>query len=313
LNYHDSPLKAFACGCMFILTSALAYACNSHDGYKLLTEDVPEEVPQVFFQKNTSNEDRYEQYLTFSENGNELYLSVTDQNWRYVGILYSKLEKDQWSQFDTVEFTRDGRDGGEAFLFDQSLYFVSFRHNKKVRQTDIYKVEKNGNQWTEATRLPEPINSTANEWHPSLTANGDMYFATERFNARFQADIYKSIFADGHFKEPVKLSDAINSEYNDGDPMISPDESFLIFHSERPGGFGGHDLYISFRTKDGSWTKAKNMGPAVNSGQLEFGPSLSPDGKFFFFTRRESFQTTVPSKIYWVSASIIDCTSELEP
>jgi Tol biopolymer transport system component len=291
---------------MFILASALAYACNSHDGYKLLNEDVPEKVPQVFFQKHISNEDRYEQYLSFSKSGNELYLSVTDQNWRYIGILYSELEKDHWTQLDTVEFTREGRDGGEAFLFDQSLYFVSFRHNKKVRQTDIYKVDKNGDNWTEATRLSEPLNSTANEWHPSLTANGDMYFATERFNDRFQADIYKSIFVDGHFKEPVKLSDAINSEYNDGDPMISPDESFLIFHSERPGGFGGHDLYISFRTDDGSWTKAKNMGPAINSEQLEFGPSLSPDGKFFFFTRRESFQTTIPSKIYWVSASIIE-------
>lgn len=284
----------------------LAVACSSPAHYKALTAGLPNSEAKAFIHPDLSNAERYEQYASFSPHGDEFYLSVTDQNWRYRGILYSQFENGQWSKLDTVAFTRHGRDGGEQVLQGDSLYFISFRYDKKVRQTDIYRTIKNSSGWKEPTRLPEPINSTGNEWHPTFTAKGNMYFASERNNKKFQADIYKAEFANGVYSHPVKLGEPVNSEYNDGDPLISPDETFLIFHSERPGGFGGHDLYISFRTKDGLWTKAKNMGSSINSAALEFGPSLSPDGNYFFFTRRESFETNIPSKIYWLSADVID-------
>jgi hypothetical protein len=51
------------------------------------------------------------------------------------------------------------------------------------------------------------------------------------------------------------LGPSVNSEYNEADPFVAPDESYLIFQSKRPGGFGNNDLYISFRNKGGQWCR----------------------------------------------------------
>lgn len=70
-------------------------------------------------------------------------------------------------------------------------------------------------------------------------------------------------------------------------------ERFLIFNSEREDGMGGSDLYISFRQTDGSWGKAIHMGPQINSPGHDFAASLSPDGKFMFYSRHQD--------IYWLN------------
>ena len=61
-----------------------------------------------------------------------------------------------------------------------------------------------------------------------------------------------------------------------------------------------------FRNKKNEWTSPKNMGPSINTQGWEMAPSLSPDGKYLFFTRRKDFQTLEPSKIFWVDIRIID-------
>lgn len=71
----------------------------------------------------------------------------------------------------------------------------------------------------------------------------------------------------------------------------------LFFSSNRSGGFGSVDLYISFKDKAENWTKAKNMGELINTKSIEFAPRLSPDGKYLFFNRGAS--------IYWVSTKEI--------
>jgi len=107
---------------------------------------------------------------------------------------------------------------------------------------------------------------------------------------------------DGKYQKPIAFDDNINSGGYDYDPMIAPDESFLIFASGRKGGYGANDLYISFKNEDGSWTKAKNMGEKINSRTTEYAPSLSPDGNYFFFTSNINGS----SDIFWVSSKIIE-------
>jgi Tol biopolymer transport system component len=105
----------------------------------------------------------------------------------------------------------------------------------------------------------------------------------------------------------VNLGDAINSEKNDWDAYVAPDESYIIFSSqERADTIGGQDLYISYRKEDGTWTPAKNMGPRVNSESGEICPSMSLDGKTFFFTSRRRGKVD----IFWMTADIIE---ELKP
>lgn len=104
---------------------------------------------------------------------------------------------------------------------------------------------------------------------------------------------------------PAPLGAHFNVPKHMGDPFLSPDEDYLIFQAERPGGHGQADFYISYAKIDGSWTHPKNLGPSINSDEFEFGPSLTPDGSYFLFSRRKGWKTEVPSKIYWVKAGFI--------
>jgi Tol biopolymer transport system component len=87
-------------------------------------------------------------------------------------------------------------------------------------------------------------------------------------------------------------------------PFISPDESYLIFCSTRGlSEYDQGDLFISFHKHDGSWTDPVTLGTTINTNQMERFSTLSPDGKYLFFTRdTEGYDEDV----YWVSAKIID-------
>jgi len=84
------------------------------------------------------------------------------------------------------------------------------------------------------------------------------------------------------------LGDAINTKFDEYEPYIAPDESFLIFMAGgRPDGMGGFDLYISYK-RNGQWTKAQNLGAPVNSTADELSPRISPEGKYFFWASARS-------------------------
>jgi Tol biopolymer transport system component len=84
--------------------------------------------------------------------------------------------------------------------------------------------------------------------------------------------------------------------------LIAADESFLVFCSKERGGFGGQDLFVSFRTPQGSWSIPKNMGETINTGADDMRPILSSEGKALFFTSDVSGVLNV----YWVDSAYID-------
>ena len=288
----------------------LAFLLGVHPLFaqRVLGDVAPGTKPKIFAPGVFTLPERYEQYSCFSRDGKEYYLSITDDRWNYLRILRSEWQGDKWGPLEPVSFARDGRTGGEPFITcdNQELYFVSDRHHETPWHSEIYKVRRTKTGWSEPIRLPAPINSKASQWHPTLTKDGTIYFGSEREGGALKADIYFSRLEGGEYKTVHKLGGLINTAYNDCDPLIAPDESWLIFHSDRPGGFGEHDLYISYRQKDGTWSDPKNMGPDINTAQWEMGPALSADGKYLFFTRRKAFYPGEPSKVFWVDASIID-------
>jgi hypothetical protein len=139
-------------------------------------------------------------------------------------------------------------------------------------------------------------------WFISLTADEAIYFAiyTPPSNAM---DIYKSELVNGQYSQFEKLPDQINSTSKDATPYIAPDESYIIFMSNRPGGYGYYDLYISYKKPDGTWTTAKNMGNKINSFSEEAMPLLSPEGKYLFFNSVKSGD--LGFNAYWVDASFL--------
>lgn len=97
-------------------------------------------------------------------------------------------------------------------------------------------------------------------------------------------DIYLSQYTPQGWSEPENLGPAINTEFWESSPAISPDKRVLYFSSNRPGGYGGRDLYMSFREPNGKWGKAINMGPVINSAGDEFSPFIHADNQTLFYT-----------------------------
>jgi hypothetical protein len=116
---------------------------------------------------------------------------------------------------------------------------------------------------------------------------------------------------DGKRETPKLLGEEINVGKWTAHPNIAPDESYLIWDSEREGGYGDSDIYVSFRQSDGLWGKATNLGDKVNTAGADFSSWITPDGKYLFFWRSEEKTRADGSKYkesgkYWVSTQVIE-------
>ena len=147
----------------------------------------------------------------------------------------------------------------------------------------IWYVDRTGVGWSEP-RNAAVLNSDAGEYYPSVAADGTLYFESARPGGRGRADVYISRLVDGKYSPPENLGAPLNSEFNEGDAVIAPDQSFMILTiTGRPDDMGSSDLYIS-EHHDGQWTTPKHLPAGINSPALEFCPSLSPDGRYLYFT-----------------------------
>jgi hypothetical protein len=88
------------------------------------------------------------------------------------------------------------------------------------------------------------------------------------------------------------------------DPGIAPDESFMVVTAmNQPGGYGMRDLYLTLHLPDGTWSTPQNLGPRINTPYFEYGPRISPDKKYLFFTRANGWgynSNDDTGDIYWV-------------
>ncbi|MGD9329261.1 MAG: hypothetical protein PVH48_09870 [Cyclobacteriaceae bacterium] len=145
-------------------------------------------------------------------------------------------------------------------------------------------------KWTKAASIGEAINQ--DNIHNSavgMSPSGELLFIYEgdgdRFSSRISGDLFMSIGQEGQWGEPVKI-DAINSRSWESSATISEDGSILVISSNRQGGYGGTDLYISGKGPDGQWTTPENMGAYINTRYDEDGPFIHPDGNKLYFSSK---------------------------
>lgn len=254
-----------------------------------LEQEKPDSI-SVIFAPGVISTGYHEQNVAFSSDGKELYFTMSVPFQTYNVIMFMKKENNQWTRPRVASFSGRYSDIDPFISPDgKRLYFVSNRPmegtGKPKENYDIWIVQRTETDWAEPENLGSTINSDKDEFYVSVTADYTIYFSSGRAGGKGSWDIYRSILVDKHYTEPENLGNSINTQFRDWDPFVAPDESYLIFASTRPGGYGGGDLYISFRNKNGSWTEAKNLGNKINSVDTEYCPNVSPDGKFFFFTR----------------------------
>jgi len=273
-------------------------------------------APEIFFNRvSTETYSELHSCVQFSPDGNELYFELqsksNDSGKFKKTIMFMRIKNGKWTR-PIAFFPSDESNNGSPCLSPDGkrLYFASDRYfpgKKEPKDKDIWFVEKSEKGWSEPQNLGSPINTSMTEACPSFTKDGTIYFYRNLGKEDGWGEIFSSRFINGKYTNPEKLGDSINTQGYEALPVIASDESYLIFYSlNRPEGKG---QYISFRKKDGSWTKAKNMGDSINAGGLAFCSSFSPDRKYFFFLLRKSNQIKGQEKepgIYWVSAKIIE-------
>ena len=136
-------------------------------------------------------------------------------------------------------------------------------------------------RWLPALNLGQKINTDGNDATCSLSADGQTMIIYR--NDGISGDLYYSQLTDKGWSSPVKFAKPINTDYNETHGSLSNDGQTLVFSSDRPGGFGGRDLYMVKKLPNGSWGKVLNLGPTINTTEDEESPFMSPDGKALYF------------------------------
>jgi len=268
--------------------------------------------PQLLAENVISTEDD-EGNGSFSPDGTEFYFTKISQytNFPRWGLIcVSRFQGGKWSQPEALPFSGRNFDFSPRMSPDgKTMFFSSSRPapGKTSRVLRIWSVQLTSGGWGEPQPLPTPINAE-DSWNlgASVTKDGTIYFASTREKGHLH--IYRSQYVHGSYAEPEKLGPEINSEFNEADPFISPDEKILVFAAsgddmgdkDRPetlkgGGvlYARADLYVS-TNRGGKWSPARHLEQGVNSVADEGSPSITPDGKYLFFTsERSSF--TVPT------------------
>jgi len=170
---------------------------------------------------------------------------------------------------------------------------------KRMHMAEGYK-DRVGDGWSELKSLGPMFDRK--DWgimRLSASAKGTYVFDDYKSNDEIRISTIK----DGKRQAPKKMGPIVNTGKWTAHPFIAPDESYLIWDSERAGGYGDTDIYISYRQKDGSWGPAINMGDKVNSDKADFYASVTPDGKYILFNRTMKKGNI---DIYWVDAQIIE-------
>ena len=148
---------------------------------------------------------------------------------------------------------------------------------------DIYiSTKSDDGSWTKATNLPKPINTEDHDAVSGLSADGQKLIIY--LGRKNNGDLFESKLQGTVWGEPESFGKNINTkDYHESSAAYSPDGNSLYFVSDKPGGIGQHDIYVSVKDVKGNWGEAKNLGAIVNTQFNEEGVYMHPDGKTLFF------------------------------
>lgn len=281
---------------LFLLSAPFAHPVPAQHPPYASTKPLTE--PIVFGAGVISTGD-FDSHPAFTPDGKTLYFVRSTPNFNLWTIVFSRFQKGKWSTPEVAPFSGQYSDADPFITADGSRLFSISRRpvaGKQNPDLDIWVVDKTAAGWSEPLNVGPPINSAGNEWYPTLTTNGTIYFGSDREGGKGRTDLYRSRLVDGKYTQAENLGDKINTQFNEFEPLIAPDESFLIFMAGgRSDSRGGFDLYISYN-RNGAWTTPVNLGDKINSSGNEYSPTISPDGKYFFWTSTRGFADKPLSK-----------------
>ncbi|WP_422860836.1 TolB family protein [Flagellimonas sp. S174] len=282
-----SLVALFGCG-----LNAQENDCNYFD------LSLPKGVPQDFNPEVLDLKGSFK-YNVEMKNCNEIYFTTIDSK---ENIYFSKKHDGKWSEPTIATFSDSNYNDADPFLTKDGnrIYFISKRPTHETDKNldfNIWYADKENGEWLNPKPLAKPINSDDfDEYFFSISNMGNAFFSSNRNGGEGSFDIYTVKILDNYtFSEPKNVGRPLNTEKYEFDPYISPDERFMLFSINEN---GNSSLYYSSKDGNNTWTEPQSLGDQINSTRQDFAPSLSPDGKFIFYSNN--------GKLRWVSTAILE-------
>ncbi|MBO0331837.1 PD40 domain-containing protein [[Muricauda] lutisoli] len=258
----------------------------------------PGRVAKIFAPGIVSVTGRYEYAVSFSPDLSEMYFTG-EKEGENQKVYYSGLDGKKWTNPEPLQLTKGKKKNEFEAFVDTSgngLFFAAY--DSIFSDEKIWFTKRLENVWAKADKLDSPINNDI-VFYPNTALNGDLYYTSIS-----KRKMCYSPYKNGKYEEvrEVEIEFGIHG-------FISPKQDFILVDAPKENDkTRDRDIYVSFKKKNGTWSKPINLGNAVNSDFNETCPSISPDGKYLFFSRYN--ENGDLSNIYWVSAEVIQ---ELKP
>ncbi len=257
----------------------------------------PNLQPDIFARGIISGKGRIHSFPSVSPDGKEIvWMTLPPKVWSV------RYESGRWTEPETPGYASDIFCLRPCFSPDgRRIWFASNLPGGNGR-LDIGEVERMDSGWSTPINPGPPLTAAGFEAQATLTESGTVYYNGPVEGKRWNRGILRARFVNGQYQKPEILPASINlmdTRAVDYTPFIAPDESFLLFCSNR------HDLsgescriYVSFRNDPDRWSDPVNLSDRIGFDGDSRDPALSPDRNYLFFSSGEN--------IYWVSARILD-------
>ncbi len=231
--------------------------------------------------------------IIFSPDGNEAYWKP---DWNPGSpIMFSKVEEGVWTLPQAASFSQPNQGDDSPFISPDGKRFFFLSQRAQKHKESIWVMKRTPQGWSEPEIVSEISNSlNFIHWQFSVDSRGNLYFGAGEKGDGKGGYIYCSIYINGKYGPPEKLSPEINEEgrYNYS-PCISPDGSTIIFTRDQNPAI----LYVSFREKNENWSKAKELNTILNCRNC-LNPVMTADGKYLFYL--------AGGYPYWVSLKVLE-------
>jgi outer membrane protein OmpA-like peptidoglycan-associated protein len=167
----------------------------------------------------------------------------------------------------------------------ETLIYTAMIPMGRLDQEDFYISQKKDSLWQKGVPL-DALNTDDNEGAHCIAADGRMliFTACNRPDGLGSCDIYVSVLKNGQWAKPNNMGSTVNTSYWDGQPSLSADGAALYFASDRPGGRGGKDIWVSHRNTKGYWAQPEPLDSTINTPFDDQTPFIHPDGQTLYFT-----------------------------
>jgi hypothetical protein len=305
---------------LFVLTLCIGFSCKDDENPDpepiditalsgvYLGQTPPGNTPKLFVPDILKSNENWWWHARadFQNDGKEFFMDIYCPSEGGIRIRFMKIVNEYWTAPSSSPFSSNFTDGSPSFTNNgNKVFFLSDRPNGIGY--GIWTSVKNDGSWSTPQPVTIPVNSSIGQgWEISVTNDETIYSRMEVIGGPNREDIYVIKKINGLYNAPERLDNNINSSYSEWGVFVDPEGEYMLFSSDRPGGFGEHDIYISFKNNDGTWNQAVNLGASINSNAMDMAPSVSSDKKYLFF---KSYRLG-DGDPFWIEAKIIE---ELRP